>query len=546
VPCSLKFCFKASTRFTCIKGKEFYQNDILDFGEEYRSVKEIDGTYRSVFGPIFDHAGVIYANCNKNVSIALTRLTSEVKPEIHGLHAALFCAQALFIPTLDDLRTRLSHAISVYTLVFKDMVEEAFDHVHDPHPKKEIRIRSLLELSYTNEIAHDIWMYVTQGKIKKDEYGKPGKKPRLINDLTCPASLQGAFFTSLMKKAMAAFVYDLPCGVATFISKPDYATLKIQFNNMIDNTLPIRMIYFSDDSCIAVNTDGVNRLYNMDIFCCDATHGIEAFKFLQSLFPDDRHGDIIRRLIKQLTTDLVIKSSNFHKDRKKVVLRPKEPVLYSGTTLTTFVNNDANLFIFCSLEQAAREGRKLTKEEIIACAARAGYGITLEPCINVQKLQFLKNSPMLNQHGEYVPVLNQGVLVRSFGRCKGDIPGPSKESYESRARMFNGALLKGMYPYTHFNLLDSLRIGTLAPTKKIEQHALKHLPYEHSVEQRPIDYISDDQLCLRYDLSLVDIQELNTYASYGTGSRVRVHASNQMLLIDYGLDIDLSFHLHGK
>jgi hypothetical protein len=122
-------------------------------------------------------------------------------------------------------------------------------------------------------------------------------------------------------------------------------------------------------------------------------------------------------LIKQLllnyrTYNPVIKEEfvEFHSDR---------PRLYSGSTLTTAVNNIACLLIALNIADLGA----INKASIEGAAERAGYVLTGTDCLEtIEDLQFLKHSPVRDTQGVYRPVLNLGVSSELLGYVKVTYP----------------------------------------------------------------------------------------------------------------------------
>jgi hypothetical protein len=301
-------------------------------------------------------------------------------------------------------------------------------------------------------------------------------------------------------------------------------------------------VYFSDDACYSRReANGTVTMYNVDIKKCDASHTGAIFYSIKDVLPAHVQDDF-QILIDQCTSDIVMTAPEDIKNKMKVRLRPREPTLYSGSTATTVINNHANGMIGYEFSRAP----SADEDALTAAAAKVGYSISLERCQLPEDLQFLKHSPVKNTHGHYWPVLNIGVLLRASGVCRGDLPG--REPIAERAATFQCALLRGMYPTTHFTLIDSMK-AVVAGSKvsevmdKFVTKTVKH----RAVDDVVINHFDDHQLYLRYrervddegaaiGCDSSDIVALNHLLG-GAGFEA-VHsspASRAILKMDYGI-----------
>jgi len=151
--------------------------------------------------------------------------------------------------------------------------------------------------------------------------------------------------------------------------------------------------------------------------------------------------ELMTAVIDQLRKELVIKST--HKRGKDAItlihgsIDDIDCTLFSGSVLTTLVNNVANLLI----ARSVYERRCTTCAEIVAAAADVGYVVTMDECDKFENMQFLKHSPFVNDDGVVLPFVNLGVLLRSLGQCNGDLPGTRNDDLRSRAQKFTSGYL---------------------------------------------------------------------------------------------------------
>lgn len=404
---------------------------------------------------------------------------------------------------------------------FTDLLQEVTEHHDDPHPKAKLRIRAFEEelLVYGFKSSH--WGkndYVT-AKLKKDELAKTGKAPRVIVDLGVPMSLVGFRLTKFMKNIFAEPLY-IHGGVAQYCDKPSHDALKHHFHQLHSPDLKFHFVFFSDDSCWAVRTATRHmRRFNVDIKSCDVSHR-STFQLLYAVVPVMDH-PVLDALIAQLSKKIVIRDVNEYK--RKVVIQFDGPTLFSGSTLTTVLNNLAQWLAASCLKV---DDLEVDPERAISEAYdRAGFMVTIDE-VSFAEVQFLKHSPVYDTNDQLRPVLNLGVLLRASGTCRGDLP--SGPSFEERARTFQSGLVQGMYPYTRFTLVNRLR------GRPTEAHTNKHV-----VSTAESFTVSDDALYLRYSLTQAEIDELNDiFGTASTGDFVSLTAIDKILALDYDSSVD--------
>lgn len=250
--------------------------------------KKLHKFFRTEYGYNFPHNGQIFEHSNHNVRLASRRLFAkrftapgeENKDREYEEKQADFISEHMSI--LDKLRC-------LYAPTFADWSgwrQECIDHVDDPHDKRQLRQNALQDLIDNNDFSKRMWMKTALYKMKRDEIGKPGKKPRMIVDLGVAASLQGFRYAKLMKNAMADEILEYKGGTIEFCPKPNPDKLAKIFAKLRDPPGKFYFVYFSDDSCYAVNTpNGVQR-FNVDIKSCDASHTASLFEALWAITPD--------------------------------------------------------------------------------------------------------------------------------------------------------------------------------------------------------------------------------------------------------------------
>jgi hypothetical protein len=369
--------------------------------------------------------------------------------------------------------------------------------------------------------------------MKKFEYAKVGKEPRMIGDLGVTASLQGFRTMELTKQAM----YDQPLhykdGIIVFCKKPSYHMLKYIFDELITPTRRYFFVYFSDDSCYSVRlpTGDVYRV-NVDISGCDGSHGPAVFSSFANIHRGKAHDDV-QRLIAQCALPIRIYDLAADSRRVFVELTPHEPKLYSGSTMTTAINNFANI---CIAKQLADDCAHCD-DDVVASAKKVGYIVTCDPAAAPEKLQFLKHSPVLDVHGIWQPMLNVGVLLRLSGSCRFDLPG--RGPLKPRAIAFQAALLQGAYPRAIFPLITNMKRAAGSTTTDDCVRATSKIfefKTDHSTDDPVLTFHAPD-VYRRYELTDDEQSMLDdTFGNSGYGHAHSSSAASKVLLKDYGLN----------
>lgn len=378
--------------------------------------------------------------------------------------------------------------------------------------------------------SEPVWLRDITGKIKSDEWAKPGKDPRFIGDLGVIASLEGAWTTAALKERQAQLRF-IDGQRIRIVKKADVDVIGTVFKDALDPGTKYYGAFFSDDGLITIQGgDGVRRLFLTDISKCDKSHA-SIFRSLIHVTPKPlKHG--IERVVNQLKKPLVIRSLEHKNLKVKLFLQSQDPLLLSGSTITTVVNNHAAINIYHQIIQDGAE----SAEDVVAAARKVGYILTVEEVPDVSKLQFLKHSPVRDTKGELHAVLNPGVFLRASGVCKGDLPGKAKEGLEKRARTFQRALLEGMYPRISNPFLDACKkaTGVNVVSTSFSSVVTKQLAHKTSQRESHIT-VSDDELFRRYDLSASEMFDLTEFSCSGYSHFHNTPGLSKVLELDYGL-----------
>lgn len=495
-----------------------------------------DGTYRTHFGPKVHCDAVIYANTNRNVAIALSRINGArvQKPdsvsifgEIPDYHEFMKTQQRNYIR--DNMDRFLPHInYQSYFDSWDGMLQEAVEHHADPHIKQKLRIQCFRTLCEDGGDLDRLWLKKVMYKIKKNEYAKTGKIPRMIGDLGVAASLQGFRLTYCLKKAMAQEPIHYKGGVIEFCPKPSPDALVRVFEQLINPDGQFYFVYFSDDSCYSVrDAHGAVHCYNMDISSCDASHTEAIWEFQRKTLPTHVLQDY-DLLIDQLKLPFFIRDVN--DPTRKVTLKADDPVLFSGSTVTTVTNNSANTLLGFALADSGA----CNSEEIARACAEVGYVVTVEDCsLDYHLLQFLKHSPVRSTDGRLRALLNLGVLLRASGSCKGDLPG--RGDLAQRARAFQAGLVYGMYPRVHFTLRDRMFGATGVKTADLDLLGEDFFQFTTAPTSDTF-HVSDEEVYARYGLNQLDYSSFqDTFGSLGFGMHYADGVTATILKLDYGL-----------
>jgi hypothetical protein len=408
------------------------------------------------------------------------------------------------------------------------MFEEAKAHYADPHPKRKLRIAAFEKALANGDLAYPFWVSPRKAfvevKQKPEEYAKRGKKPRSIGDLGVMLSLQGFRLTEYLKQAQSQGDYPIGDGHARFVKDPSPDTLEEVFRKLLDPPGSFYYLYFSDDACYSVRHQGRVVVYNMDISACDSSHTEVVFQALVDLMPEDMRADM-QHLVDQCKLPVLLRSVA---DRKlKVWLQTRMPTLFSGSTITTAINNLANL----ALAVAMYEYRAYTPVDVALAAETAGYIVTVEECSEPEDIQFLKHSPCYDVDGRLRPLVNLGVFLRASGTVKRDLPG--RGPWRPRARAMQAALLACTYAGVSFPMLEHSK--TLFP--KTTQEALDQVHREqHEKLRASTGVFTDHAILKRYRLDDHGHAQIAQFFGLREGLQLANDALSVVLSRDYGLE----------
>jgi len=374
--------------------------------------------------------------------------------------------------------------------------------------------------------------------MKPDERAKSGKIGRIVVDLAVPASLQGAVLVTHIKERFGnKWLYfgegEYKCRYI-FIPKPTPSDIMEAFNAIWYTTFYLTIVVFSDDACIGMNINGTIKCANLDLKSADSSQTPFVLELmLRSFGVPKGYIDIYNT---QFYAPAIIKSNTaFNNQYSRTFVEPINPTLQSGSTLTTLTHCYTYLVIahYMSLQHTEFHN-------IPTAFENCGYQASLECCEIIEDLQFLKHSPVKNKKGEYVAILNPGVIYRASGTCRGDLPG--KGDIEKRAIEFQHNLMTGLLSGIDNPTLNQLNpLVTTKTTISDEFKLTDHVNTFNFIDYSEVhkEEISDDDLFRRYrftpnDLILIHHDCKCTYGETTYSSRVE-----KILSKDYGLSVPI-------
>jgi hypothetical protein len=488
--------------------------------------------YTTLYGPSFQGPWVIYDNTRGNLDRALTRQSCVRGDGLVTAPADAFEREALLrannattCPTnprcnpllkraLKEIRVRLNLELAKLQDVFSEQIKYS----RKQHVKLKIRLRSMADI--INKAAGGTYFteYIN-GKLKLFERAKPGKYPRLIGDFTTPGSLLAGFLAELAKSAFGTFSAHHGFH-SVYCHGSDQATLDAigEAYQLSDD----RHDYFSDDSIFKLN----GKFFEMDITSCDMSQTYEgpfcAVLYLFNSFPQFR--SVIAKAIGQC--GLRVRVQDPTNKRFRFSLKPAFPIEFSGSGLTTLLNNVASMAIGLRVHY----DRSDTVEGILNSAFAVGYNVTVSERRCMEQLQFLKYSWFIDYENRAHSWLNLGPILRSFGTVLDKLPGKDKHR-RANACARNTAMVSG---YVHCGQTIVYRtLRRIFPGKskfKLSVDESKHF-------RDGTDYlVPDEALLRRYSVSQACLDHFISLLSLRDwyGLVINHEFVHRVYVVDYG------------
>jgi len=448
----------------------------------------------------------MYAVTNEGIRAATRRITCVREPDSHGVHEQLLhnqnCIRTTLRGEIPQWLRWFRHKLMVLSQDLEvDVVAMRNAWADTPHAKRMLRLRARFAV-WSHGRNRGTRLRAIEYKCKTGELLALEKYLRGIGDLGTPASSVLAYYMDTVKMAFSE-PFELYGGVAEFIKVPESDLMRYVFTSLWTPPQDVYFPYFSDDSCIAVKcTDGIFRS-NVDIKACDGSNYGQPFRLLkEAMKVDTRFYQDIDDCFQQLEEPCFIRNPG---GKERIQFTPIGPVLYSGSVLTTSVNNMANTLIFMSFMRLYRQRRPTVAEcegMLRDAASLVGYIVKVAPCQYMEELQFLKHSPSLVD-GLVVPWLNVGVWLRGFGSFRGDLPGKTKTPIETRARIFNSDVIKSYVHAGEHAIHDAFNSHKIADSfnQDFEQFRPKTVSGNNT-------RIPTDSIARRYGCRADEIEEL--------------------------------------
>lgn len=506
--------------------------------------------YSSIGGPSFYHPDiVVYGNSVGNLAKALNRLDVNREGELD-----LSRNNRLLAPGrnrglsryLDSYYRKVRLGAHEDVSALEDELTEQIAAGHDTtHIKYRIRLQAIRELMASDDMLSSLFMSVVNLKLKVPETAKQGKGTRMIGDFSTPGSLLAPFLVKPLKHAFARAI-EHDGAIIRFVE----TTKKVEIDRIVTEMYHSDKnyyIFFSDDMMCKLFIDGEWRFFNLDISSCDKSNTPAVFERLRWFYAGTAWEDLIDRACRQCAAPIVMHNPT---NKSEYITAVTAYCLeFSGTILTTILNNIASSAICLSIQYHLRRGTfsaMSIDDQISNSASAVGYLVTAESCQTPEKLQFLKMSFWEDKEGNLNSFLNLGPLIRNFGTTWMDYP-YARSRGETRADAIhfrNWSVLKGHvnsgWTEVHQALTDSPSCQkpkfSEKSAKVIETHLAKERAYrmgENSDEQRLM--VPRASLLARYDITESEYLEMVSLCSRAKiGDEIRCNASNAILKMDYG------------
>jgi len=503
--------------------------------------------YTTIGGPYLFHPDVVvYGNSIRNTADSLNRIDAARENEDTLLKNNLSLAPGLnrgLSRYLDSYYRKVRGQLQPELFRLGSELEEQISSATDvTHAKYELRLRSIIKLLEREDMMSSLFMKHISHKVKVPECAKSGKGSRGIGDYSCPGSLLCPFLVKPLKHAFSTRVEHDGC-VIRFVESTECVEIDDILTEMYNSQVNY-FIYFSDDMCCKIFHRGVPRYFNLDISSCDKSNGVGVFERLRWFYASTIWGNLIDKAILQCKQNLYIKNPS--NPNEYITAKVNTPTEFSGTLLTTLLNNIAASSICLSIHYHLKKTDDLTVDQLITKAAFAvGYKVTGEECHSPEDIQFLKMSFWQDDGGNLHSFLNLGAVVRAFGTCWMDYPYNSKkgEKLIDAVRFRNWSVLQG-YKHCGDNILMqalSASPGTQRPnclTEKtmglISKQTTSDLLHKSWTSSTVRLAVPIDSLLKRYRMTREELVELcGFYQSSDVGSVIHCDAGYKLLARDY-------------
>lgn len=495
--------------------------------------------FRTVFGPVWCNWYTEFM-CDSLGMLGATRRIGAIRENNLALHTSLIHNQRSFCRKHRGVFRAFRNHIWSYTQSrWVDPNRGRQTWARAPHVKRKERVAEMnRQMAYGDLLPR---IQTVKYNCKPNELLPQKKKLRGVGDLTCAGASVGAYIIDPVKEAMERDFIIRGKVRYRFCKAPVLKRLKEEFERLINCENEVEFLCFSDDSCIAVRCmDGV-ILFNCDVSCCDGSNFAPVFEIVKDvLSAHETDKEIVDEILSQCQRPCVIRNpANWH-EKIFMRLREGEFALYSGSVLTTTVNNIANLLIATSL--STMNFSTMTKDQvassIVSGAAQAGYLVKAQMCEHVEDLQFLKYSPLYTKEGDIMPVLNIGTWLRGDGTCSGHMPGSSRIPWKRRCELYRSGVIESRVHSGEHVIAAAYRTHITKATSGRERRVKERVQLSWlerqagKFTQKPVLTMS---LARRYRLQEFEVLELaQMIKHYGVGYKISHPTIERIIAKDYG------------
>lgn len=488
---------------------------------------EYIGEYRSSFGMFILKNATMPGSGPDECKTALARMIALRRPLQDGYSDRLASNQDTLSVVFEK---ELAEFVAFLSEEWHERNPEALlpAWVFAKHPKRELRVKTNAITTQCGHANFDDDKPV-DFKLKFGELLESGKK-RGIGDLGVFRTQKSACVIPAIKQSWSRKkVYGSVC--TEFVMGPEKDKMRQVFKDLLEPGDEIHFKYHSDDSCVgATCKDGV-VYFNGDIVKCDGSHRTPMLKLLEECFEraqgfDGIGNEYLANAFRELYKPLRFKYKSKKKELQiqQIIIYFLTGRLYSGSALTTLINNFANLLIAFALAKRVPNPRELSKAEMLEAYVLAGedvgYELKVGVCECIEDLQFLKCSPSrivcgVDKYPEgycYEPWMGLGVHVRGFGTFKGDLPGAG--SVEERAAAFLSGVVEGRRLWGDHEFYDAFRAAyKIDSRKEMKMSRYKAVSALLDVDNskllgESLGRISALSVCNRYKITLVEYERV--------------------------------------
>jgi len=307
-----------------------------------------------------------------------------------------------------------------------------------PHPKRSVYMNFFNNPSDLRKILSNKEEFVSKFK---NELGKVGKVGRLyatigaatLADVVCGPILKAVFRTDVRLDELYKHTRIFIDKSQVLIQKErlrDIRTLQFttSFSDCQEPSASDKMFaraascptncafyfYYSDDGFFVINLEGVIFIFETDISSCDSSNKFALFACVRKMGEALNCTTGVDILLSQCARPTTL----FNPDNKSefVTLQPETFMEYSGTKLTTILNNLASNGVAMGIyEQLCESGVQLNlKSNLERGANRYGWVVTVDERETFNKVTFLKRAYNGTRSWKVL-----GCIFRSLGTVDG-------------------------------------------------------------------------------------------------------------------------------